>query len=287
MTDALFEPAAGNAEMAAAWDGPEGAHWAEHAEHYEATGPAYDAALLGAVELRDDSTALDVGCGTGALTRALGRRVREGSVLGVDLSARMLDVGRRAAAAEGLDHVRFVQGDAQVFPFAPATFDTAFSSFGAMFFADPVAAFANIRGALLPGAPMVLVAWRDLDRNEWIREFRHALAAGRDLPTPPPGVPSPFSLADREMTTDRLADAGFVDVTLSSVDEPVTFGRDLEDAWQFVSTIGMARGLTADLDEPTRKAALDRLRRTLEEHETAAGVCFGGSAWLITARSPS
>ena len=176
----------GNEGMAAAWDGDEGAHWAEHAHRYEATSPRYGQRLLEAAELGADSAVLDVGCGTGATTLAAGRFATRGSALGVDLSSQMLAVGRAAAAAEHLDHVRFEQADAQVHPFDDATYDAAISSFGAMFFADPVAAFSNIGRALRPGATLALVAWRELAANEWVDAVRTALAAGRDLPTPPP-----------------------------------------------------------------------------------------------------
>jgi len=277
--------AAGNAEMAAAWDGEEGDRWAEHADHYEATGPAFDRALLAAFELDAGSAILDVGCGTGKLTIGAARRVPEGSALGVDLSARMLEVGRKAAAAAGLDNVRFEQADAQVHPFAGAAFDVAMSSFGAMFFADPVAAFANIRGALRPDGSVALLVWRDMARNEWVSSIREALAVGRTLPTPPPGVPGPFSMTDQSTAREWLAAAGFTDIDFTSIDETVCLGRDVDDAYGFVSTFGITRGLTQDLDDETRAAALGAVRRSLEAHTTPAGACYAASAWLITARN--
>jgi SAM-dependent methyltransferase len=279
--------AAGNADMAAVWDGPEGDHWAEHADHYEATGPAFDQALLGAIEVDSGGRVLDVGCGTGSLTLAAARRVPSGTALGVDLSARMLERGRAKAAAAGLENVTFRQADAQVHPFEAGAFDVAFSSFGVMFFADPVAAFANIRRALRPDGALAVLAWRDLERNEWLSSFRDALAAGRDLPTPPAGVPGPFGMADRSITHERLSAAGFADVAFTTIDEPVWFGRDLDDAWSFVSNLGMARGLTHDLDDAARADAFRELRDSLAAHETADGVGYGASAWLITARNPA
>jgi SAM-dependent methyltransferase len=276
----------GNEEMAAAWDGPEGDHWTDHAERYEATSVRYRRALLAALDLAEQSAVLDIGCGTGASTIAAGRVASAGAVLGVDLSSRMLAKARAAAAAERLGHVRFEQGDAQVHPFDAGAYDVAMSIFGAMFFADPVAAFANIRRSLRPGASLVTLAWRDLKRNEWVDAVRTALAAGRDLPTPPPGAPGPFSLADRETTRERFQAAGYGDVDLSSVDEPICFGSDAGDAYSFVSTFGITRGLTADLDGTARARALEQLRQTLADHETADGVLFAGSAWLVTATNP-
>lgn len=285
MVGRSVETASGNAEMAAAWDGPEGEHWAEHAEQYESAATAFTRVLVDAVPVEDESAVLDIGCGTGALTLALALRAGGGSALGVDLSSRQLERARAAAAAEGRDRVRFEQADAQVHPFQAETFDIVVSSFGAMFFADPVAAFSNIRRAMRPGASLTLMAWRDLDRNEWICEFRAALAAGRDLPTPPPNVPSPFGMADRDLTTERLTAAGFDAITFESVDEPMRFGQDAGDAWAFISTLGIVRGLTADLDEGSRRDALGRLRASIEAHETSGGVRFPASAWLITARN--
>lgn len=275
----------GNEQMAAAWDGPEGDHWADHAERYEATAEHYRRTLLGAVDLTEHSAVLDIGCGTGVSTIEAGRIASAGSALGVDLSSRMLARGRSLAAAEGLGHVRFDQADAQVHPFDAATYDVAMSSFGAMFFSDPVAAFANIGRALRPGGSLVMLVWRDLARNEWVEAVRTALAAGRDLPVPPPGAAGPFGLADRRIATQRLEDAGYRHVDFTSIDEPIRFGRDAGDAYSFVSTFGITRGLTADLDTPARDAALERLHRTLEDHETADGVLFRGSAWLISART--
>jgi SAM-dependent methyltransferase len=285
MAGSAVETAGGNADMAAAWDGPEGDHWADNAARYDATSIAFRRALLAALDLHAHSSVLDIGCGAGSTTLEAARVASEGTVLGVDLSSRMLAVGRAAAAADGLEHVRFKQADGQVHPFEPASFDIAISSFGAMFFADQVAAFANIRRALRPGGSMALLAWRELARNEWVSSVRAPLAAGRALPTPPPGAQGPFSMADRDITTERLVAAGFQGVEFTSIDEAVCFGRDIEDAYSFVSTFGITLGLTADLDHAARHAALAQLRQSLEAHQTADGVLYDGSPWLITARN--
>jgi SAM-dependent methyltransferase len=272
-----------NAEMLALWDGPEGDHWADNAERYEATNATYGRTLLAALDLGAHSTVLDIGCGTGVMSIEAGRIAAKGSVLGVDLSSRMLERARSVAAAEGLDHVRFEQADAQVHPFVESAYDVATSSFGGMFFADPVAAFANIRRGLRPGGSLAMLAWRDLLENAWLVEIRSALAAGRDLPTPPPGVQGPFSLADPDIARGRLEAAGYRKVRFSAVDEPMCFGRDADDAYLFLATFGITRGLTHDLDEDTRTAALAALRKVLEANETPDGVLLASSAWLIEA----
>jgi hypothetical protein len=103
---------------------------------------------------------------------------------------------------------------------------------------------------------------------------------------PPPDAPTPFSLADPDRVRRLLGAAGYDDVELTPVDEPLEFGADADDAYGFISGIGIVHGLTQELDDARTAEALAALRRTVEEHDTGDGVLFGTSAWLITARRP-
>ncbi len=274
-----------NIEQAAAWDGHEGDVWTEQADRYDRASrriwPHFlDAPLIGRAD-----RVLDVGCGTGGPTRDVARVAVDGEVTGIDLSTRMLELARQRSAEEGLDNVAFVRGDAQVFPFEPAALDVAMSSFGGMFFSDPVAAFTNIGGGLRPGGRLALLAWRALQENEWLLSLRGALAVGRDLPMPPPDAPTPFALADPERVRAILESAGFQDVDLEPIDEPVDLGADASDAMAFAKTMGIVEGLTHELDPATRAAAMSNLADLFHEHETVDGVLFASAAWLITARN--
>jgi SAM-dependent methyltransferase len=274
-----------NAEQLRAWDGDEGAFWAAHAGHFERSLARYDEGLLLAAALRPADRVLDVGCGTGGTTRAVARRVPAGAVVGIDLSAPMLEVARRTAAAEGLAGVRFEQVDAQVHPFAAGSFDVAVSRTGAMFFGDPVAAFAHIGRALVPGGRLVLLVWQAPAANEWFSEIRSAFAAGRELPTPPPGAPGPFAFGDPERLRGVLGAAGWIDVGVVGLCEPMWFGVDPDDAVAFVR--GVAGWMLEGLGEAARAGALAALRRSAEAHRTADGVEFGSATWLVTARRPA
>ena len=274
-----------NVDMAAAWDGPEGDHWAEHAERYESVATAQLRRLLDAAAIKPADIVLDVGCGTGKSTREAARVASAGRVLGVDLSSKMLERAREMARREGLTNVDFEQADAEVHPFPSEGHDVVLSCFGAMFFADPKTAFANVARSLRPGGRLALLAWREFSRNEWLVAVRDALAIGRDLPVPPAGLPGPFGLADADHVRAVLRSAGLLDVDLEHLDEPISLGSDADDAFAFLGTGGMARGMTQDLSDEDRAKALGALRETLAAHETADGVLFGSSAWLITARA--
>lgn len=273
-----------NTEQAAAWDGHEGDAWTAQADRYNRASSRIwqrfvDAELVGPAD-----RVVDVGCGTGGSTRDVARRAAEGAVMGIDLSTRMLDLAREKTAEEGLDNVTFVRGDAQVFPFEPESFDAAISSFGAMFFNDPVAAYTNIGRGLRQRGSLALLAWRTLQENEWLMALRGALAAGRQLPTPPPDAPTPFSLAEPERVRRVLGSAGFEDVELEPIDEMIDLGSDASDALEYAKTMGIVEGLTEGLDADSRAQGMANLADLFRERETADGVLLGSAAWLITAR---
>jgi SAM-dependent methyltransferase len=273
-----------NAEQAAAWNGEEGERWVEDADRYDRASWRTWQRFLDAGLLSPGDVVLDVGCGTGKATRDAARITAPGAVTGIDLSAPMLELARERSQADGLDNVAYLQGDAQVHPFEDGQFDVAMSSFGAMFFGDPVAAFTNIGRGVRSGGRLVLLAWRELVRNEWLMAFREALAAGRELPMPPPDAPTPFALADPERVQGILGAAGFEDVGFESLDEPIELGSNPDEAFAFAQRMGIVRGLTHDLSDDDRARALDELRSTLTAHASLEGVLLGTSAWLITAR---
>jgi hypothetical protein len=79
-----------------------------------------------------------------------------------------------------------------------------------------------------------------------------------------------------------LGAAGFTDVSLTSLTEPMAYGRTVEQAHGFV--LGLLGWMLRGQDERRRAEAADALRRTLTDHLTADGVHFGSAAWLVTAR---
>lgn len=170
-------------------------------DFYDAELRLHNEHLRAAANVQPHDRVLDVGCGTGQTTREAAGAAVEGSALGVDLSAPMLEQARRLSDDAGLHNVTYVQADAQTHPFPSTHFDLCVSRFGTMFFADPVAAFTNIGRALRPGARLVLLVWQDHDRNEWATAIREALTVGTAAPAPTTNHPGPFSLADPAITT--------------------------------------------------------------------------------------
>ncbi|MFF0497955.1 class I SAM-dependent methyltransferase [Nocardia aobensis] len=223
-----------NTAQSEAWNGYEGEHWAGHADRYDAVNDGINEPLLAAAQVGPGDHVLDIGCGNGQLTRAAARRA--GSVTGVDLSGPMLARARLLAEAEGVQNVSFEQGDAQVFGFAPGSYDVAISRFGIMFFADPVAAFTNIARALGPGGRLA-VAVPAMADSEIAGVFA---AAAAHLPGFEVG--HGFSaFADPAATADLLGAAGFAGVGNELVVTDSVWGADVDDATEFVVGWGPVR----------------------------------------------
>ena len=252
---------------------------------YDAELRLHDEVLRRTHNLRADDRILDIGCGTGRTTRDAARSARQGSALGVDLSASMIERARELARAERVHNVAFEQGDAQVRRFPEGGFDLAISRFGTMFFNDPVAAFANIAVGLRPAGRLVMMVWQEHERNEWSVAIERALGReGSSLPAPEARVP--FSLADRATVEAILGAAGFGEATFTDVHQPVYYGPDVAAALEWVRGFSSTREVLRRLDAAAAERALARLREALATHAGERGVWFDSRAWIVEARRP-
>jgi SAM-dependent methyltransferase len=224
---------------------------------------------------------LDVGCGSGLSTREAARTAQAGGALGVDISAPAIERARELARAQGIRNVTFECGDAQVHPFPPERFDLVMSSFGTMFFADPVAAFGNVGRALRPGGRLVMMVWQAPERNEWEVAIRQSLTGSEK--SAPAGL-DPFSLADPPAATGILEAAGFADVAFTDVHKPVYYGPDVATALGWVRGFACTRAALSRLDPAAAARALERLREMLAARVSGNGIWFDSRAWLVVAR---
>ena len=120
----------------------------------------------------------------------------------------------------------FAEADVQTYAFAPATFDAVFSRFGVMFFADPPAAFVNVRRALKPGGRLAFVCWRTPAENIFMT-LPYTAAEAQLPPTLPsaPDAPGPFAFAEPDRVRHILSSAGFRDIELAQHDRKIGSGN--------------------------------------------------------------
>lgn len=268
-----------NAAQHEAWNGPTGSIWTTWADRFDAGVAEHHAAFLDAAEIAPAEAVLDVGCGAGRTSLDAARAAVNGPVTGVDIAAGLLAVARGRAAASGVRNVEFREADAQIHPFPPGELDAVVSRHGSMFFADPVAAFTNLATALRRGGRVVLLTWRGIEHQEWMRAF---LAAAGVRNSPPTDAPSPLSLSDPARIHRILGAAGLADVTVTAHRAPMYYGADVDDALAFVTDL--QSGLIGDLRPEARERILAALRDDLAAHEGPGGVTYDSATWIVRAR---
>jgi SAM-dependent methyltransferase len=209
-----------------------------------------------------------------------------GKVLGVDISEQQLVLGRQRVAAAGAANVELVLDDAATYGFTPETFDLGFTRFGVMFFADPVAAFKNIRRAMKPSGRLVLAVFRSGPDNPWATA---AVTAIRHLVPPPPPVgpedPGQFSWSDPARVRRILDGAGFGDVVLTPLDLSFRVGGDAAEAGEFATLTGQGAHLLQGQPQETLQAARSILVQFFKQHEGPNGVSLPAALWLVSARA--
>lgn len=282
MTDIQDHP---NRDQAALWNDASGRTWVEMQGLLDRMLAPFGDRLLEAGFPGEGANVLDVGCGAGATTLGMARRLGPGGLcLGVDISAPLIAAAKARAEAGGADAAAFVQADAQTFRFDPASFDAVISRFGVMFFDDPEAAFANIRRAARPGAKLAFLAWRSPAENPFMTTAARAAAPFLpQMPTPQPDAPGQFGFADGERVRRILAASGWSEVDVTPVDIATEIAE--ADLLSYVTRLGPAGLAMREMEEGARARVIDAIRAAFEPLVKDGAARFTGACWLGTARA--
>ena len=265
------------------WNGLAGARWVREQAGLDEMLRPFGAAALDAARVTPDEAVVDVGCGCGETSLALATLVGpRGRVVGLDVSAPML---ARAKERSGrFPNLSFIEGDASREPIARGAFDLLFSRFGVMFFADPTAAFINIRRSLRPNGRLAFVCWRALEEN--LLDILPLRAASPHLPPQPaldPDAPGPFAFADADRVFRILEGAGFEQIEIMAHDEKVGSG-DIDTMLAVCTRVG-ALGKVLRENPELRITALPAVRSALAAHNGPDGVRLTAATWVVTARA--
>ncbi|HXA22014.1 MAG TPA: methyltransferase domain-containing protein [Acetobacteraceae bacterium] len=279
-----------NEAMRHYWNTIAGPRWVAGQGFRERRNEESLALLLACLRLAGGEHVLEIGCGTGAVTLPLAQAVgAHGRVVAVDISEPMLEVARQRVDASGVHNVMLLSGDAQVLAFEQAAFDVATSRMGVMFFADPVAAFRNIAGALKPRGRFVFACWAPLAENRhWLISYDIAL---RHLGQPAPSadhVPGPLAFADPEYIRRVLAAAGFADIMVERAHPTIIGGNPEEEARQALMMGPTARLIEAKQpDDATRKVIADEIAAAFAAEASAGPIRLPATIFLVTAHRPA
>ena len=142
----------------------------------------YAADLADRLAARSPARVLEVGAGTGAVTRRLADVLAASvAIVATDLNQPMLD---EAVAIGTSRPVEWRRADAMALPFGDATFDAVVCQFAVMFFPDKPKCFAEARRVLRPGGVLIFSAWDRIEENEFAHAVTNALASV--FPADPP-----------------------------------------------------------------------------------------------------
>lgn len=281
-----------NSEAIAAWDGPLYDRFLRY-RHIFTTGlGAHGERALELYPPRPGDRVLDIGCGFGDTTQRIAGLVGDaGEAVGIDAATRFIETARAEAAEAGVTNVRFIADDVQTHPFE-GRYEMAFSRMGTMFFANPVAALRNVRGALVPGGRLAMVVWRRREDNAWLYRAQQIVEAIVQRPEEydePTCGPGPFSMSGADTTSDVLKYAGFEDVTFHRSDIPILVGGDVDEAIDVVTSLGPAGEilrLAGDRAAHLHDKVHEALREGLSEYDTGNGLMAEASTWIVAATAP-
>ena len=209
---------------------------------------------------------LDVGCGTGALTAELVRRLGESAVSAVDPSDTFAN-----AAHERYPGVDVRRAAAEQLPFADQTFDAALAQLVVHFMVDPVAGLQEMGRVTIPGGVVAACVWDHEGGTGPLGPFWDAV---RQLD---PGVSDESKLAGagEGQLGELLRTAGLHDVTESALSVRVEH-PSFDEWWEpFTLGVGPAGAYVAGLGEERR----EQLRTRCQELLPAAPFVVTARAW--------
>jgi SAM-dependent methyltransferase len=269
-----------NDEQIRMWNGVSGRAWIDAQELLDRLYKPFEDLLVDVATAKSPRSVLDVGCGTGATTVAIARRLTaNGRATGIDISEPMIAVAR-ARAEDARVPAHFICADAQVYPFAPAGVDMIVSRFGVMFFDNPVRAFANLRRAASDNAALRCITWRSGEENPFMTTAERAAAPLLPaLPPRQPDAPGQFGFANEHRVSRILADAGWSDIDLRPIDVACSFPE--QALVPYVTRFGPLARVLPDVDDRTRARVIDTVRAAFDRFVDGEDVRFTAACWMV------
>jgi SAM-dependent methyltransferase len=259
--------------------------WREHADFIDKRAAGVTERMLALTMPQPGERVLELACGPGGTAMAAAPLVApDGWVVASDVASEMTAIAAARAAERGLNNVDARVLDLEAIDEPDASFDVALCRDGIMLVPDPARAAGEIHRVLRPGGRASIVVWGPRERNPWLTSVFRAAGVQLGIELPPPGMPGPFSLEDRDGFGEILAGAGFEGVVIEEHDVPLRARSAKEWSTRVVALAGPLAAILAGLPQEARDALHQRLREEAKPYETPRGLEFPGLALIASAR---
>ena len=260
--------------------------WGEHAEYVDARGAAVTRSMLAESKPQSGERVLELACGAGGLGLAAAALVApDGEVVLSDVVAEMTAIAAARARTLGVENVGTRQLDLESIAEPDESYDIVLCREGMMFAPEPERAASEIARVLRPGGRVAVAVWGPREQNPWLGLVFDAVSAETGAPVPPPGVPGPFSLSDRDRVAGLFTHAGFSDVRVREVPTPLR-ADSFEEWWERTSALaGPLTKILAALSAGAAQALRARLQESVRPYTTPDGAVEIPGLTLVAAAS--
>ena len=269
------------------WSGAGGDVWVNKQREMDIMLNPLGDRVIERLDLKSDAKIIDIGCGCGATTLEIAKKITQGEILGVDISEPMLDKATETAKEMSLSNISFEVKDVQVDVMPQNYFDVAFSRFGVMFFEDPFEAFKNIHTSLREDGLLSFVCWQNASLNPWQSLSIQVIKEFLDLPAPAPKSPGPFAFEDKTYLEDILRESGFKGLEILDNQEDIVMfsGKSIREACEDYLTINpvvteMLKNSKPELTEEILEALVIKFSNFHQND----GLLFPSATWIVTAK---
>jgi SAM-dependent methyltransferase len=231
------------------------------------------------LDVRYGADWVDIGCGTGILTRSITELADPRSVIGVDPSRRFLVA---AKAANRDSRVTFLEGEAEELPVDDVSADAVVSGLVLNFIGDLPAALQEMRRISRPRATIAAYVWDYAGEMQLMRRFWDAaIALDRGASELDEG--SRFSIASPDPLAAAFGSIGLADVEVVPIEVATVFSS-FEDYWSpFLSGVAPAPAYSMSLKPEARERLRSLLERTLPI-ESDGTINLVARAWAVRGR---
>lgn len=226
--------------------------------------------MLDMCDIKNGSRVLDVAAGAGEQTLAVARRIgNSGQVIATDLSPEILKFAAKSAKMAGLDNVqtKVIDGE-NLATFTSDPFDAVISRVGLIYFSNQQKALAGMKQQLHEGGKVAAMVYSTADNNAFFSIPVSIIRRRANLPAPLPGQPGPFSLGGEGKLADALAEAGFKEIVVKTINAPVRVSSAAECLQFEQESFGALHQMLSGLSDSEQDEAWCEIEEALVKFES-------------------